>query len=395
MSQHDYGSLAAFLQLHCGLESGKSTFNGRDVSLILDKEGIDFLAKFDLAYDTATNSVQINHVINNELFIYYNFEDFTKRYLPNNSFDEIVILVIENEGTFLLKERNVICNSQLIPLFNYDAYKRILAFILESTDFISYDNQSTREFVLISETGVQKIGYDLLEQRVAKFDNLHPLFSRLKDSFKDFEFQGFFKEAVLQTIIRFPQSERFYYLISNLSVLLDIAERDNQLYIKKFGFDKIKSKFKEERKAYFESLEKNLESISKQITAFPLTFSASAFASYQVKDKPLILSLIFLAYLLYTIIAWQILRITNHSIISLKKEMLHEAKSIMQDYKLIYKEFKPDFKKILFKIKQIRVLVIFLRFTFIALLLSFFVFIIYQILLGWDIKRSIFDICYL
>lgn len=81
------------------------------------------------------------------------------------------------------------------------------------------------------------------------------------------------------------------------------------------------------------------------MVSFPLTFAATAFASYQVKDKPLILILIFIAYSLYTIIAFKILKITSYNVECLEHD-INKEEDLLKNYNKVYEEFEKDFEKI-------------------------------------------------
>lgn len=380
MSTLQYDKLAKLLHTCCNGETGE--FNGRylKVNIELDTGDVSFLTDVGIQYDDANNTLDLKQTNIEDVNIYYGFDDFIKRFDRADKFLELTIIFVNLEGNYAIKHKNAEWEEKLDCIFNYCEYKKILKFIVNSTSFITYDNSAIHEFVLISESGGHRIGYNPIEPKVKNYSNITGLLNRLQDSFRSLEFQGFFKEAVVSTLFRFPLEDRFYQFVLNLSVLLDIADRDYELYIRRFSFDKIKSKFKEERKAYFDSIEKSVESINKQVVSFPLTFSASAFASYQVKDNPLILVLIVLVYSLYTFIAWKVLKMSKTNISNLTEDLFNEAKNILRNYTLIYEEFKPDFKKILFKVKQLNVLTSTLKATLIILLAFFYIFSIYQVI---------------
>ena len=102
----------------------------------------------------------------------------------------------------------------------------------------------------------------------------------------------------------------------------------------------MKSEFKEERGMYFDSIDKNIASIGKQVISFPLTFGATIFASYKVKDQPALLILILSAYFLYTIIAFLVLNMTAYNIKCLRKDVKQEEEIIQNSYRIIYADFK-------------------------------------------------------
>jgi len=353
-------------------------FDGKHLTLKVTADEANKLKADGLPFNDQDSQFDLLAIWDDNVHVFFTIEDFIKRYKPQQNYDGIVILILNFEGTYLLKAENE--NSQsTIKLANYNAFKKILEFLLSATSFISYPNKATREFVLISEKGVVDIEYDPLDQRTLDINHLPELFKRLESSFGSAEYQGFFRDAIIDTLTRFTKQERFYQLLLSLSVLLDIAERDYQFFIKKFAFDKVKSKFKEERKSYFDDIEKSIDNVNKQVVAFPLTFSASAFAGFQVKDKPFILVLIFLAYGVYTYIAWRVINLSKSNIDGVGKDIIYEAKNIRNMYGVLLKEFLPDFRKIRARIKQVNSLICILRFTLIFLLIIFAAFTIYQI----------------
>ncbi len=362
-------------------------FDGRYLKLKVTADEVGKLKADGLPFDEQDNKFDLYGTWDTNLYIFYNIDDFVKRYKPQQDYDNIVILIIDFENSYLLKTegKNDVINAKLA---NYDAFKRILDFLLSATSFISYPNKAIREFVLVSEKGVIDIEYNPLDSRTIDIDSLPELFNRLKICFGSAEYQGFFRDAIIDTFTRFEKKDRFYQLLLSLSILLDIAERDYQFFIKKFAFDKVKSKFKEERKGYFDEIEKSIDNVNKQVVAFPLTFSASVFAGFQVKDKPFVLVLIFLAYSIYTFIAWRVINLSKSNIDSVGKDIVFEAKNIREMYGLLLKVFMPDFKKIRARIKQVNSLIYILRFTLIFLLIIFAAFTIYQIFFNAQIVNN-------
>ena len=193
------------------------------------------------------------------------------------------------------------------------------------------------------------------------------------------EFIQFFKDVIINSIHSTDIKDRFFELTKSLKLLLNLTAKDYESYVLDFAIDKIKSKFKEERNKYFESLEKSIDTVSKQIVSFPLTFGATAFASYQVKDKPWILILIVIAYLLYTFIAFKVLSITDYNILCLKSDVNKEENEIKNGYEKVYADFKEDFIKIWTKIRKLEGLVLILKWILSLLFLIFLLFALVQI----------------
>ena len=96
-------------------------------------------------------------------------------------------------------------------------------------------------------------------------------------------------------------------------------------------------------------------------------------------DKPLILVLIVIAYLLYTFIAFKVLSITDYNIFCLKADVKKEENEIKNGYDKVYADFKDDFLKIWTKINKLESLVLILKWILSLLLLIFTLFTLVQI----------------
>lgn len=296
-----------------------------------------------------------------------------------DEFDGLNIVILKFEGNVLIKETSEKFTEKKAIFFNAIQYRSLIKLIGQTTDFTSFwDKDNQRLLIFSGDKGPFFIGYDELESKIKMLPDLLPQREALETAFTKIDFIQFFKDAVIEGVHTSPEEQRFFEMIKSLQVLIDIATRDHTLYLRKFGFDKIKARFKEERIKYFESIEKNIESVSKQVTSFPLTFAASVFAGYQVKDKSLILFLILGAYLLYTVIAWKILDVVAFNRKKIDEDVTTEQNNIQTGYQMIYDTFKPDFDKIRDKIRRLKNLICLLRIVLIALLLGFGVFCWYQ-----------------
>lgn len=318
-----------------------------------------------------------------DTFVFYSTDDFYNNYAKyKDNFDKSLILILQEDGSSILKNNEEIFSQEKAVIFNFFIYQKLLEFLKDNLLFTTLLNESNNQFIIISkDNGVFHVGFRYKEDRVRNLEDLKPSFEDLKTLFQKKEFIQFFKEIITNTGIHEKDiQDRFFEIVKNLRLLLNLAEKDYENYVLDFAFDKIKSKFKEERNKYFESLEKNIDTVSKQVFAFPLTFSATAFASYQVKDKPWILGLIILAYLLYTIIAFYILSIVKYNILCLKGDVKKEEDEIKKAYNKIYSDFENDFKKIWKKISKLEILIIILKSILSVLLVSFVVYSLLQII---------------
>jgi hypothetical protein len=324
--------------------------------------------------------IELNKKYNHDTVLFLNEKEFLNRMgIFKNDFHELNLAIIDYEGHFLIKYKEESFSESKALFFNTIHYWDIIDFIAQSTDFISLHDELERRFIIFSgEKGPFFIGYNPNEAKTKSLPDLEKPFANLKNAFSKIDFIQFFKEAVIQGIHSTQEEGRFFELIKSLQVLVEIATRDHNFYLKQFGFDKIKAKFKEERVKYFDSIEKNIESISKQVTSFPLTFAASIFAGYQVKEKSFILFIILGAYFLYTVIAWKILDVVAFNRLKIKEDVDLERTNIQTSYQVLYDDFAQDFFKIEEKISKLKTLINLLRIVLTGLLIGFTIFCIYQ-----------------
>lgn len=338
---------------------------------------------FNDIYVLTGNSIEIKlstcKIDNIEFF--YGIEDFLQKYdRVKKSFDVHTIIIIKDNGNNLVKKANESYNKNNKLIINIHEYKQVLAYFLNTPEFTPYVSETDNQFTLISKThGVFNIGYVLPEVNFFESLDLKNLFNRFKQEFKKKEFIQFFKEVVISGVHNAREENRFNKIIREHNSLLNLAKRDYETYVSNFAFDKIKSEFKEERGVYFDSIDKNISSIGKQVISFPLTFGATIFASYKVKEQPEFLFLIFAAYILYTIVAFLVLNMTAYNVKCLRKDVKQEEDTIRHSYGVIYADFKNDFKKIKHKIINLRIIIGVLYFILLILLCLFTVFIFYQI----------------
>lgn len=326
--------------------------------------------------------IVLSSLVLKDTYIYWGLEDYFNAFEKyRENFNEQVILVLQESEKPILKNKGEVFSEEKSVLFNFHIYRKILGYFKQNLLFTTLVNETNNEFIIVSKNnGVYHIGYKYREVRVKNLGDLEPVYQELKLLFEKKEFIQFFKEIVTNTGIHLKdKNDRFFEIIQSLKMLLNLAEKDYENYVLDFGFDKIKSKFKEERNKYFESLEKNIETVNKQVFAFPLTFSAAAFASYQVKDKFWILGLILIAYFFYTVIAFYILHMVNYNIKCLNEDVKKEENEIRNTYNKIYSDFQDDFKKIWNKISKLKILIIILKIILSSLLLLFIIYSLIQI----------------
>lgn len=302
-------------------------------------------------------SVKLNTSKFKNVYFFLNETDFINRNkIDYDTFESSDIFFISPLGK--PDADNVITEDTTLFCKNVITYREILDFFLGSREFAQFHNTTTRTFTIISkEYGVFQVGYMLPKYEFFYSINIVGKTRRLKKDFQKKEFIQFFKEIVVASVHSTAEKERFQTLLRQLDSIIDLTSKDYETYVSNFAIDKIKSEFREERESYFENIDRSISSIGKQVVSFPLTFAASVFASYKVQDKPGVILLILFAYLLYTIIAILILRMTSYNVTCLKADVFAEEKEIRTTYGKIYSDFEEDFTKIRNKIFNLRIII--------------------------------------
>ena len=365
-------------------------------SLVFDGSNLRFKIENNYSSNLETaNKIfkTINELINGEIeikltscklkstFFYFDYDNYLRDYeYYKDVFSNSNIVIIDFEAKILFKEINEEFTLKKADIFNYIQYRELQDFLISKNEFTPYHDKFSKQFVIIGkEKGAFHIGYNSLEKRKISNEDIKPFVEELKSEFVKKEFIQFFKDVIINSLHSTDIKDRLFELTKSLKLLLNLTAKDYESYVLDFAIDKIKSKFKEERNKYFESLEKSIDTVSKQIVSFPLTFGATAFASYQVKDKPWILILIVIAYLLYTFIAFKVLSITDYNILCLKSDVNKEENEIKNGYEKVYADFKEDFIKIWTKIRKLEGLVLILKWILSLLFLIFLLFALVQI----------------
>ncbi len=365
------------------------SYDGRTLLLKFTKK-LD-VAEFNLIEKVFKTTVllpnnQVEIVLSSVLlknhYLYFNEIDFINRYSIKEKYNESVIIILKLEGKSIIKQINQSYLENNKFIYNLHEYKQILNDFLTTPELVPYKSETDKVFTIISkENGVFNVGYSTPKEDYFHNVNLSGLRTKLNKEFKKKEYIQFFKEIIISGVHNTPEKLRYSEILKTSATLLSLARRDYETYVSNFAFDKLKSEFKTERESYFASLDKNIASVGKQVVSFPLTFAATIFASYKVKEQPGILLLILVAYLLYSIVAFLILRMTSYNVKCLKQDVQNEETSIKDSYKLIFEDFKEDFKKIKNKIKKLRTIIVVLYIVLIFLFLLFTAFAMHT--MGW------------
>lgn len=355
------------------------SFNGRELEISIKHfpEIETILSELSVEFENLPGDKMSIVLTKNKfknLFLYYDEEDFTKRCsLSSKDFFKNDITFINPKGAD--SAHKVTHKQTNMFAMNFLIFKEIQSLFRDTKEFAHFDDRTNRVFTIVSkEYGVFRIGYTQPEYKFFYGINLKDQQNQLRENFEKKEFIQFFKEIIVTSVHNKDEEHRFKTIIRQLESIVNLTLKDYESYVSNFAIDKIKAEFKEERESYFENIDRSINSIEKQVVSFPLTFAASIFGVYKVQEKPGVILLILLAYLMYTVIAVLILRMTSYNVKCLKFDVDSEENAIKNEFGKLFADFADEFKKIRKKIVNLKIILVSL---YAVLLCLFVIFAVY------------------
>ena len=327
------------------------------------------------------NEIEINirKIKESNIYFFYKTKDFISAYHFNDSFENEEIIIITDKKIYR-KHNNDKFSYKNSIIYNIYYYQKIFNELKINNYFSSYYDSAREEIILNSKSSeIIKIGYDRLFKNFKRDDNFEDSYKLLINEFEKKEFIKLFINNISESNIHKELiKDRYIYILKYLDFFINRTQKDYKNYILEFSFEKIKSKFKEERNKYFESLEKNIEIINKQTLSIPLTFGATIFASYQSSKNIFIIILIAFVYSLYNVIAFKTINLAKYNIKCLKKDFKKKKLELKNKYDN-YDEFKKDFKKIEKKTHFADSLVLTIEIILVILIIVFYFYSVFLI----------------
>ena len=169
--------------------------------------------------------------------------------------------------------------------------------------FVDHFNSDNRKIILTSlkKEGKLTIGYP---SEIPDFDPSLSVKSKIERfilCFNEKQLPKFLKAELFNVLPSFKQEQRLEAFILNMDFIIEKAEQNFEIYLSELTLDNFKSQYLEFRLKYFSQFRDILSKITSQILAFPLSITASAFATYKVIDSVLLCSLIIAAFIAFSI----------------------------------------------------------------------------------------------
>lgn len=311
-----------------------------------------------------------------------NYKKFKQRFVSNtnigfNDTDKTISLTEKNK-TFYIDDSDFISKKNKIPtdkdivilnhnnkVLIYDVkektqsdnkyfIKNLLAYgkfreLLESEKITDLPLTAEQKLVLISDNyGINKIDYNPtinlnLDENVNYFKDVEQFENELK---KDDVLVEYLKIEIIKQLKNIEYNNQINTLLNSLIYIIENANKEFRVYLKKFSFEELKIKVIEEKEKYFLSLRELLSKIFTQVIAIPVSVTALLIAIEKL-DTILLIKLFVGAYLLVSVFALLIQVYYLFDYIDLNKQFLKEFKIIKADSGLDSKEVEKEKKKVI------------------------------------------------
>jgi len=279
--------------------------------------------------------------------IFYDVEDYRRRFTKNYyeadnlKIDVLILKGIDSKSMLYFKQTSETLidfkkSSSNFLFINTIAFFKLISFLKDNEHkedkhfyFVDYFNIDYRRIIITSlkKEGKLTIGYPLM---LPDFDNrisIKPQIDRFILAFQEKQLPKFIKTELFNYLPAYRQEERLEVFIQNLNVIMEKAEQNFEIYLSDLSLDNFKTQFLEFRIKYFNQFRDILSKITTQILAFPLSITASAFATYKTIDSILLCSLIVAAFIVFSIYSLFTLRAHKEDVIEIKKLFEADFKS--------------------------------------------------------------------
>ncbi|WP_281638279.1 hypothetical protein [Flavobacterium marginilacus] len=251
-----------------------------------------------------TSATKINEgvefSINNfDYLFFFDESDFCikwKKWINSNK--DVAILNLRSKSKFYQKTDNIFYENFIkknsFYFKNAITYNDFINFFIlksneENNKFQFVDNFDTNSrklfFTSSKEPGKLVLSYP---SELPNFDDNIDYFivlDNLKNSFEPINkyLPLFIKNEIFKYFDDKNDTNGFVTLFEKLKEILNLADKNYQIYLHDLSLDKIKSDYKEYKQKYFASQNDILSKITTQVIALPISIAASAFSLYNLK----------------------------------------------------------------------------------------------------------------
>ncbi|MDD2864283.1 MAG: hypothetical protein PHC99_06110 [Methylococcales bacterium] len=325
MTSNCYRELLALLQSSEDLSSDEMVFLSSDLS-----SHETYLDEIEVVFESTREGVEIEFS-SQKFKLFKNKQSAVNRLLSLNDFSKD-ILIIEDNLIFCSNsvKESIFFNNVLY----WHKLKRLIA-----EDICTHDDQAVQEMIFLSEKlGKIQVGY-----KTKWVEDFYDRDLKLKEAYQiveskisnDSDFKSFFRDNFLSISQNIGDSRlRYTETLKSIHNVIELAQKDFELFKNKFSFEEFRSELEKEREAYFKDYQSTVSDFLSKVASMPIQFGAYVVLIFKFTDDivPLIItSVLILSW------SWFGITLVNH---------------MLKDFDYLKNKFNKNFDDLLAKSKM-------------------------------------------
>jgi hypothetical protein len=288
------------------------------------------------------------------------FKDFCEREqqidfaIINYNHDSFLFFSSQDEKVFELNSGGQLVESNSNLVSNTVHFKKILELVGEKLAI--YNDCTKNELIIVSTSGREafNLGYPQVQKELLDYD-LASIFRLLQKEIERKDLIPFINNEICKTLSDKCVEDRYIGFLKQYDSIIKSATLDFEIYLKDFSFDKIKTKFRESRDKYFQTLQEINSKFSSKLGSIVVSISAAVFATFRFKSEQRYFSglLVLAAYTLYALyISYEIASL-KEDIVTIKNNFERELSEVHEKSPIIAENLAEDSNQIKEKIQNI------------------------------------------
>lgn len=301
---------------------------------------------------------------------------------PENAKESFFVL--DTSGNYVFIEGGRLAEAFGDPGFENEVINKLIYYRIYSAlardNFSDHHNRANEEFVLYSSAkGVIRIQYSTAAPSIKNSRFPEQSTDNLIELLNDTQYKAYFVNAVF-TLFKGEPTVSLTDISNSSDSLVKMINRDYELVLKQFDFDKFKDSLLKEKEKYFTSIRQILSTVYGQLIGIPLSISASVFATYKVNDDWVTLLLVGVGFLFYVLIYIKIQLDYRRDLIDLRTDFERDFEVIKTRSGLPRDMITEERNKVLKRISRVIRTIYLLIGIIVVLACTFFTFLTIQLL---------------
>lgn len=344
--------------------------------------------------NTAESKISLQTILTSyNVQVYANIDDFLTScngiYSGHNDIriQSVLICNYNNKyGLHLSEDEIAHSQNKYDTTFGYWILNQMLAFNFANylRGIVDHFDDGSGYVLFTSTLGVIKFKMDIKDNPISIKESLLESINRFHDIYSISSMQIFVKNTII-AFLSASFNRTVSTLINNLNIIIDDSNREYQLFLEQYSFDKMKEKWQTELEKYFDKLRELLSKTLGQIGTIPIALIAFVLSSSEKTEESNMLTVFLLGFTIYAFfsLAMQIAILLDINIL---------CKDVNDDESLLKDKYKENYKLVKSKYDQFKHRLNYLK-VICYVLSIFFAILSLVIILRVDYTRLICMLC--